>query len=144
MSVKERLIKFLKYKNLGQKRFAQIVGLSYGYVNAIRVSIQPETLHKISMCFPELNIGWLITGEGEMLKSNTNVVNEEQTEYKKIDSNDDKFYREQCERLMRVIENNSVVILKQQEENERLRKELTKKDQASVAPKADAECAAVG
>lgn len=70
MSVKQRLIEFLKYKKLGQKKFAQIVGISDGYVNAIRVSIQPGVLHKIAMQFPDLNTGWLLTGEGEMLKPN--------------------------------------------------------------------------
>lgn len=70
MTVKERLIQFLKAKKISQKKFAQAVGLSYGYVNAIRVSIQPDTLHKIAMQFPELNTGWLMTGEGQMLKTN--------------------------------------------------------------------------
>lgn len=69
MSVKQRLIKFLGHENLSQKRFAQIVGVSDGYVNAIKVSIQPKTVHKIAMQFPTLNTGWLLTGEGEMLKA---------------------------------------------------------------------------
>lgn len=68
MSVKQRLIEFLKFKKIGQRKFSQIVGLSYGYVNAIRVSIQPDTLHKIAIHFPELNLAWLITGEGQMIK----------------------------------------------------------------------------
>ena len=71
MSVKQRLIGFLKHEGLGQKKFAQIIGVSDGYVNAIRVSIQPDTVHKIAMQFPELNTGWLLTGEGEMLKNDT-------------------------------------------------------------------------
>ena len=69
MSVKQRLIEFLKYKNIGQKKFAQSVGVSDGYVNAIRVSIQPNTIHKITIQYPELNTGWLLTGNGEMLNN---------------------------------------------------------------------------
>lgn len=68
MTVKERLIDFLKYKKIGQKKFAQEIGMSDGYVNAIRKSIQPDTLNKIAMCFPELNTAWLLTGEGAMLR----------------------------------------------------------------------------
>lgn len=68
-TVKQRLILFLKYKNIGQSAFEKRVGLSNGYVNNIRQSIQPKTLQKISVQFPELNPGWLLTGEGEMLKS---------------------------------------------------------------------------
>ncbi len=41
-----------------------------GYVNNIRVSIQPDKITSIALHFPELNTGWLLTGEGEMLKSN--------------------------------------------------------------------------
>ena len=74
-TVKQRLIEFLKYKGLSQGKFAAEVGLSSGFVNAISKSIGGETLHRISMCFPDLNTGWLLTGEGEMLKTDlTNSV----------------------------------------------------------------------
>ncbi len=66
--VKQRLVQFLAYLNIGQKAFAKSVGLSDGFVNAIRVSIQPKTLDKISVRYPELNTAWLLTGEGEMLR----------------------------------------------------------------------------
>ena len=68
MGVKERLIEFLSYEGIGQKRFAESIGMSSGYVNAIRKSIQPDTIHKIAMQYPDLNTGWLLTGEGEMLR----------------------------------------------------------------------------
>ena len=67
MSVKQRLIEFIKYNNLGQGAFEKKVGLSNGYVNNIRNSIQPDKLHKIALQFPDLNKGWLMTGEGEMI-----------------------------------------------------------------------------
>ena len=67
MSVKQRLIEFLKYKNIGQAAFEKNVGLSNGYVNNIRQSIQPDKIQKIALKYPELNTGWLMTGNGEML-----------------------------------------------------------------------------
>lgn len=66
-NVKSRLIEFLKFKSISQKAFAQSVGVSAGFVNAIRVSIQPKTLEKISNVYPDLNITWLLTGVGPML-----------------------------------------------------------------------------
>ncbi len=54
---------------LSINRFEKEVGLSTGYVNNIRVSIQPDKIQKISQRFPEINAGWLLTGEGEMLKN---------------------------------------------------------------------------
>lgn len=74
MSVKERLTTFIKTLNIGQGAFEKTVGLSNGYVNNIRVSIQPDKLQKIALMYPNLNTGWLITGEGEMLKQNRGYV----------------------------------------------------------------------
>lgn len=68
MSVKERLKAFIKSRKMGQGAFEKEVGLSNGYVNNIRQSIQPDKLQKIALRFPELNTGWLMTGDGEMIK----------------------------------------------------------------------------
>ena len=67
-TVKERLKIFIKSKNIGQAAFEKAVGLSNGYVNNIRRSIQPDKLQNIARCYPDLNTGWLMTGEGDMLK----------------------------------------------------------------------------
>jgi transcriptional regulator with XRE-family HTH domain len=70
MSVKERLIEYLKSKKIGQSAFEKSVDLSNGYVNNIRKSIQPDKIQRIALQYPDLNMGWLMTGEGEMLKKN--------------------------------------------------------------------------
>lgn len=68
MSVKERLIKFLKSQGVSQRTFEQAIGVSNGYVNNIRVSIQPDKLQRIIQHFPNLNTEWLLSGEGSMLR----------------------------------------------------------------------------
>ena len=68
MSVKERLIEFINSRKISVRKFERECGLSYGYVSNMRVSLQPDKLMSISERFPELNTGWLLTGEGEMLK----------------------------------------------------------------------------
>lgn len=73
MSVKERIKKFVLYKNLSMRKFESVCGLSNGYVNNIKSSIQPDKMESISLQFPDLNTGWLMTGEGEMLKSLSNA-----------------------------------------------------------------------
>lgn len=69
MDVKNRLKKFLQHENLGQKAFEEYCGFANGYVNNIRRSITPTKLQQIALRFPHLNTGWLMTGEGEMLKT---------------------------------------------------------------------------
>ena len=66
--VKERLIWFIKYKGISQRKFAEMCGLSSGFVNNIVNSIQPKTLSTISKQFPDLNTTWLLTGDGNMIK----------------------------------------------------------------------------
>lgn len=66
-TVKERLVLFIKYRGLSQKRFEQIVGLSNGYVNNVSKGLGASKLADISRQFPELNTEWLLTGNGVML-----------------------------------------------------------------------------
>lgn len=68
-SVKERLKAYIEYKKISVRSFENRCGLSYGYVNNMRVSIQPAKLKSISVQFPDLNKSWLLTGEGDMLVS---------------------------------------------------------------------------
>lgn len=75
-TIKERLILFIRYLNIGQGKFEARCGLANGYVNNIRRSITPEKLQQIARQYPELNAGWLMTGEGEMLKTETVNIGE--------------------------------------------------------------------
>lgn len=73
-TVKERLIAFIAYLNIGQGKFEKNCGLANAYVANIRKSITPEKLQQISQHYPELNTGWLMTGEGEMLRNPSQSV----------------------------------------------------------------------
>lgn len=81
-SVKNRLIDFLKYKEISQSKFEQLCGISNGYVNNIRKGIKSEMFDKkIAPIFPELSKTWLLLGEGSMLIPQTEeVVPEEEDE----------------------------------------------------------------
>lgn len=73
-TVKERLLEFIRSKNIPVNRFEKTCGLSTGYINNIRKSIQPEKTQSIANNFPELNMGWVLTGEGEMLKEDASSI----------------------------------------------------------------------
>lgn len=70
-TVKERIISFLKEKKLSQSAFEKSTGLSNGYVNNISKGIGAEKLQRIIEVYPELSQVWLLTGEGEMLRTPT-------------------------------------------------------------------------
>lgn len=67
MGVKERMIEFIEFLQIGQKKFADKVGLSNGFVNNIGPSITTTSLNKIAKAYPNLNINWLLTGKGHMM-----------------------------------------------------------------------------
>jgi hypothetical protein len=69
MNVKDRLLKFLEHENMSQGRFEKHVGLSNGFINNIGTGISTISLNKIKEKYPQLNIQWLLKGEGEMLVS---------------------------------------------------------------------------
>ena len=54
-------------------KFEKECGLSTGYIKNMRKSVSPDKLQSIVQKFPELNPGWLMAGEGNMLKGNVNV-----------------------------------------------------------------------
>lgn len=69
MTVKDRLIKYIKHKGVSQGRFEKDCGLSNGYINNIRKSISQDKIDliKSSGKYDDLNFSWLLLGEGDML-----------------------------------------------------------------------------
>lgn len=59
---------YLSCKGLKKATFEQSVGAAQGFVNNIGKSIGGAYVEKISRIYPDLSIGWLLSGEGEMLK----------------------------------------------------------------------------
>lgn len=69
ISVKERLLAFIKQQGISVNAFEKKCGLSTGYVANMRKSVSPDKIMSIIQNFPELNAAWLFTGEGDMIKS---------------------------------------------------------------------------
>lgn len=69
MSVKDRLKLFISSLNITNQKFEIECGLSNGYIANMRKGVGDDALERISNRYPELNRGWLLTGEGEMLKA---------------------------------------------------------------------------
>lgn len=67
-SVKERLTAYLAYRRISKSEFGRSIGASNAYVASIKASISPEKLQAIGSNYPDLDLEWLLTGEGKMLK----------------------------------------------------------------------------
>ncbi|MGE9516514.1 MAG: XRE family transcriptional regulator [Solitalea-like symbiont of Tyrophagus putrescentiae] len=78
MTIKERLNTFIKSLGISKRAFEREIGLSHGYISNIVNSIQPDKLERITSHYPELSPGWLMTGEGTMLKSSSDNHNDQQ------------------------------------------------------------------
>lgn len=68
-SVKKRMKHFLSYIGVSEGSFESMCGLGNGWVSNIGDSIRTSTQNKILNIYPDLNMFWLLTGEGVMLKS---------------------------------------------------------------------------
>ena len=68
---KERLMAFVKAEyHEGQKAFEERCGLSNGQINKMTNGTNTTTLSKIAEVCPQLNLRWLLMGEGNMRKGN--------------------------------------------------------------------------
>lgn len=80
ITVKQRLIEFLKFKGIGQAKFEKRIGAGNGFVNNIVKGIGAEKMNIIQREFPELNTEWLLYGEGEMLKPQQSISGDHNTQ----------------------------------------------------------------
>lgn len=81
MNISERIIQFLDCKDISKNKFYIKTGLSNGFLDK-KPNIGADKIEIIHSNYPEINLEWLITGEGPMLKEEkitpiyNSVVNE--------------------------------------------------------------------
>ena len=93
-NIKERLQAYLKEKRTNNSEFGRMIGVSNAYISSMRKAPSPEVISQLSTKFPDLNIGWLITGEGSMIKPISNVYKVQETDSSYQPSNRVPFYDE--------------------------------------------------
>ena len=66
--VPDRLREFIA--SIGEKvaTFETNLGFGNGFVRGTNSRMRRATIAKLQECYPQLNIDWLLTGEGEMLR----------------------------------------------------------------------------
>ncbi len=74
----DRLIQFIKFAGLSARQFDLSIGAGNGYTLRMKknnASIGSDVIENILKVYPELNVVWLITGEGEMFKKKVEIEN---------------------------------------------------------------------
>jgi len=77
MKIIERLSQFIDLKGLSLNKFDKSISASNGYIGKQlknKASIGVDIIEKISRAYTDLNLNWLITGEGEMLKEKPSQI----------------------------------------------------------------------
>lgn len=65
----ERVLAFIDYLGVSTSEFERLCGLSNGAVSKMGDNTRMATLDRISKTYPQINVNWLRTGEGNMLVS---------------------------------------------------------------------------
>lgn len=112
----DRLMQFIKYAGLSARQFDLSIGAGNGYTLRMKknnASIGSDVIENIIKTYPQLNVAWLLTGEGNMLK--------QEEEPEPLDF--DQLPREKQQEIERIIEKK--IRERQEVELKRLLKEVT-------------------
>ena len=111
--IKERIHLLIKELNMSARAFCMSIGKSESWARTIRETIGVDVIGNILREYPQVNIYWLISGEGEMFVQNEiNKVAENAAPYS-LNNNYKELYEE-------VRKDNRDL----REENKKLREEL--------------------
>lgn len=108
MGIIERIKQFADFKGISIRKFCEVVGIANGAFTKIK-SVGSENILKIFYAFPDINLEWLITGKGSMLKSANPVA-------------DNKFAMELIEKKDETIKKLERTIWEQEKQIEELKK----------------------
>ena len=73
----ERFLQYIEFKHLSLSRVERDLGFSNGYLGKQRDrngSIGSSVIEKIVSAYPDINVYWFITGEGDMLTDPNSTV----------------------------------------------------------------------
>ena len=68
--IKRNILQYIDYKRITKYKFYQLTGITRGFLDSSSGSSE-ETIAKFIAYFKDVNISWLLTGEGNMLKETT-------------------------------------------------------------------------
>lgn len=85
--MKDRIFEVMKMVGMNPTDFANAIEISPAVLSSIKSGRTKPTLflvEKIKSVYPNVNINWLITGEGEMLTDTNDTILQQQEEFTSI------------------------------------------------------------
>jgi len=69
---KERILQFIEFKDIKKSSFLEETTIKRGFLDSDKLNqaISDENLTKIIVTYPDVSLEWILTGKGEMLRSN--------------------------------------------------------------------------
>ena len=101
MNSSDRLIQYLDIKNISKNKFYKSIGLSVGYLTK-RPEMSSKVLKNIISKYKDLNLHWIVTGEGKML--NNDII------YEDIKNTIHEIHQKDVNLLLEVIKEKNKVI----------------------------------
>jgi transcriptional regulator with XRE-family HTH domain len=83
MNIFSRIIEYIDFKGISKNEFSVKIGLSNSYMTKMEKSkgnVGSQVIEKIVRVYPDLNLYWLITGEGSMLKQDNTQLAPDQSD----------------------------------------------------------------
>ena len=82
--IKERIVKLIELKGVAKEKFFQKIGMTSANFrgSAKNTPLNSNAIENILSEFPDVNLEWLISGKGSMLKSDTQALNVNSTSSK--------------------------------------------------------------
>jgi repressor LexA len=80
--IKDRVLKISDFKELKKEDFFTSLGISYGNFKgkSKETPLNSDTVADILTKFPDIDPTWLLTGNGSMIKSETKLINSQNTD----------------------------------------------------------------
>ncbi|HIB8179266.1 TPA: peptidase S24 [Elizabethkingia anophelis] len=70
----DRILHFIQFKGINKSTFYKEVGLSNGFLDKATKDIGSSKVEQMLKAYPEINPSWLLTGKGDMLKSDVPIT----------------------------------------------------------------------
>lgn len=77
-TIKERILKYIEYKGIEKARFEKETGLSNGFIDKVGETIRSTSIDKIRNKHQDLNIDWLLSGNGTMINQKSGFIHSEE------------------------------------------------------------------